>query len=68
MSNNSYKFNVEFLTEAFQFLEKLDGKTREKVLENIRIARFKTDPRLLKRSTRKSGSLEPPISLIKFDY
>ena len=44
-----YRFNVEFLEEALDFLTSLDVKTREKVLENIRISRFKTDPKLLKK-------------------
>ena len=49
MSKEFYKFKVKFLKEAFQFLETLDDKSREKVLENIRISRFKTDPKLFKK-------------------
>ena len=51
MKNNSekYRFNVEFSSEALVFLTNLDRKTREKILENIRISRFKNDPRLLKK-------------------
>ncbi len=48
-SSERYRFNVEFLEEALKFLSSLDVKTREKVLENIRISRFKRDPRLLKK-------------------
>jgi len=44
-----YKFEVEFLEEAYNFLQTLDKKTQEKILENIRISRFKNDPKLLKK-------------------
>jgi len=43
------RFEVEFLSEAFEFIQKLDSKTREKVLENIRISRFQNNPKLLKK-------------------
>ena len=46
---DNYRFNVEFLEEAVSFLSSLDSKSREKVLENIRISRFKRDPKLLKK-------------------
>lgn len=50
MSNEEeYRFDVEFLEESLRFLSNLDEKTREKVLENIRVSRFKNDPRLLKK-------------------
>ena len=50
MSNQGeYRFDVEFLEESLKFLEKLDEKTQEKVLENIRVSRFKNDSRLLKK-------------------
>ena len=49
MSEAEYKFEVEFLKESFEFIQKLDEKTREKVLENIRVSRFKVDPKLLKK-------------------
>ena len=51
MKDNSekYRFNVEFSSEALDFLTNLDRKTREKILENIRISRFTNDPRLLKK-------------------
>jgi len=48
-SLENYKFNVEFMEQALKFLTSLDSKTRAKVLENIRISRFKTDPKLLKK-------------------
>jgi phage-related protein len=47
--SEKYRFNVKFLEDAVDFIELLDVKTREKVLENIRISRFKNDPRLLKK-------------------
>ena len=46
---DNHRFKVEFLKEAFDFLESLDIKTSEKILENIRIAKIKNDPRLLKK-------------------
>jgi len=47
--HHEYRFEVLFLEEAVQFLNSLAPKAREKVLENIRISRFKTDPKLLKK-------------------
>lgn len=44
-----YRFNVEFLQEAMDFLNSIDKKTSEKILENIRISKIKNDPRLLKK-------------------
>ena len=49
MSKELYKFEVEFLSDAFEFINSLDKKTQEKILENIRVARFKTDPKLFKK-------------------
>jgi len=49
MNKELYRFDVELLSEALSFIESLDLKTRGKVLENIRISRFKTDPKLLKK-------------------
>ena len=48
-NSDKYRFNVEFLKDAVDFLTNLDTKTREKILENIRISRFKNDPKLLKK-------------------
>lgn len=53
MGEELYKFDVEFLAEAYNFLQTLNIKTQEKILENIRIARFKTDPKLLKKIDRE---------------
>ena len=47
-NSDKYRFNVEFLKDAVDFLSSLDKRTREKILENIRISRFKNDPKLLK--------------------
>ena len=44
-----YRFDVVLLQDAVEFLSGLEEKTREKVLENIRVSRFKNDPRLLKK-------------------
>jgi len=47
--SHNYRFNVEFLKASLKFISDLDEKTKEKVLENIRISRFKNDPKLLKK-------------------
>lgn len=49
MNEDFTRFDVEFLKDSFDFLRKLDAKTREKVLENIRISRFQNNPKLLKK-------------------
>lgn len=46
---DKYRFEVKFLKDAFEFIKSLDDKTQEKILENIRISRFKTDSKLLKK-------------------
>ncbi|MCB0631717.1 MAG: type II toxin-antitoxin system RelE/ParE family toxin [Saprospiraceae bacterium] len=43
------KYNVIFLMEAMEFLEKLDDKTRDKVIYNIDKSRYVNDPKLLKK-------------------
>lgn len=43
------KFKVQFLEEAVQFLEKLDEKTRDKIIYNVTKARFSNDPELFKK-------------------
>ncbi|PHN03525.1 type II toxin-antitoxin system RelE/ParE family toxin [Flavilitoribacter nigricans] len=43
------KYNVIFLMEAMDFLEKLDEKTREKVIYNIDKSRYINDPKLFKK-------------------
>lgn len=52
-NEDEYRFNVEFLKDAFLFLQTLESDTQEKVLENIRIARIKNDPRLLKKVNKE---------------
>jgi len=47
--SEKYRFSVEFMEESLKFLKKLDFRSREKVLENIRVSRFKNDPKLLKK-------------------
>ncbi len=42
-------FDIELLPEAIDFLEKLDSKTREKILYNMAKARIHRDPTLLKK-------------------
>ena len=43
------KYRVEFLETAVEFLDKLDEKSRKKVLFNIWKAREKNDPELFKK-------------------
>lgn len=52
-NKDEYRFNVEFLKDAFLFLQTLESNAQEKVLENIRIARIKSDPRLLKKVNKE---------------
>ena len=44
-----YKFSVEFLEEAKDFLEELDEKSRNKILYNIWKARVSNDKELFKK-------------------
>jgi len=46
------KFEVNLLEEVFRFLESLELKHREKILQNIRRAQFHNDPKLFKKLTR----------------
>lgn len=43
------KFEVIFLEEAIDFFEKLDEKTRVKILYNIDKASYHNDPKLFKK-------------------
>lgn len=43
------KFKVEFLTEAVDFMEGLDKKSREKIYYNIRKAQVTNDTELFKK-------------------
>jgi hypothetical protein len=47
------KFEVDLLEEAFKYLESLELKPREKILQNIRRAQFYTDPKLFKKLTNE---------------
>jgi phage-related protein len=46
---SQYKFRVEFLEEAKEFLENLDEKTRQKIIFNIWKARSTNDKELFKK-------------------
>lgn len=46
---DDYKFRVEFLEDAKQFLDELDEKTRDKVYYNIWKARITKDSELFKK-------------------
>jgi phage-related protein len=46
-----YKFNVEFLEDAREFIDKLPRKDREKILYNIWKSRAVNDPELFKKLT-----------------
>lgn len=43
------KYNVIFLVEAMEFLEKMDEKTRDKIIYNIDKSRYTNDPKLFKK-------------------
>jgi len=42
------KFDVIFLEQAIEFIEKLDSKTRNKIFYNIDKAKLINDPKLFK--------------------
>jgi len=44
-----YKFSVQFLEEVKEFLDKLDDKTRDKIIYNIWKARSTNDKELFKK-------------------
>jgi len=46
---SEYKFNVEFLKEAKEFLDNLDEKARDKIVYNIWKARSTNDKELFKK-------------------
>jgi phage-related protein len=46
-------FEVEFLQEAIDFLEKIDKSAREKIIYNIRKAQIINDPVLFKKITNE---------------
>jgi len=43
------RFNIEILEDAADFLDKLDEKSRDKVIYNITKAKFSTDKELFKK-------------------
>ncbi len=47
--NMTAKFRVEFLVDAAEFIDKLDEKTRDKVIYNIQKARISNDKELFKK-------------------
>jgi len=49
MKKDLQKFEVLFLEEVVDFIESLDQKTQEKVLENIRISTLQNNPQLFKK-------------------
>lgn len=47
--NMTAKFRVEFLVDAAEFIDKLDEKTRDKVIYNIQKARVSNDKELFRK-------------------
>jgi len=45
------KFKVAYYTDALEFLQKIEPKTREKIIYNIDKARYTLDPKLFKKLT-----------------
>ncbi|WP_251624066.1 type II toxin-antitoxin system RelE/ParE family toxin [Odoribacter lunatus] len=45
------KFRVFYYTDALEFLQRIESKTREKILYNIDKARYTLDPKLFKKLT-----------------
>lgn len=46
------KFSVIFLSEAAEFIDELDEKSRRKVIYNIDKSRYLNDPKLFKKLTK----------------
>ena len=55
---DEYKFRVEFLEDAKQFLDGLDDKVRNKIYYNIWKARITNDKELFKKLQGKIGNLK----------
>jgi phage-related protein len=43
------KFEIEFLSEALEFLESIDEKARNKIIFNIKKAKTLNDPKIFKK-------------------
>ena len=46
------KFEVVFLDDAMEFLEKVDSKARKKIIYNITKSSYDNDPKLFKKLTK----------------
>jgi len=51
------RFEVNLLTEAFEFLEKQDLKSRKKIFQNMNRAQYHTDLKLFKKLEREIWEL-----------
>ncbi|VDR36136.1 Phage-related protein [Alistipes sp. cv1] len=49
--NRKPRFEVKYYREAEEFLQRIEEKTRKKILENVDKARYTLDPKLLKKLT-----------------
>jgi phage-related protein len=56
------KFNVELIEEAVEFLDKLDNKSREKILYNIYKARVVIDKELFKKLSGEIWEFKTPCN------
>ncbi|KAA6310534.1 hypothetical protein EZS27_038176, partial [termite gut metagenome] len=45
------KFKIVYYTDAMEFLQRIESKTREKIIYNIDKARYTLDPKLFKKLT-----------------
>jgi hypothetical protein len=43
------KFKIVYYTDAMEFLQRMESKTREKIIYNIDKARYTLDPKLFKK-------------------
>jgi phage-related protein len=45
------KFKIVYYTDAMEFLQRIESKTREKIIYNVDKARYTLDPKLFKKLT-----------------
>jgi len=60
------KFDVIFLEQAIEFIEKLDSKTRNKIFYNIDKAKLINDPKLFKKLKDEIWELRTKYNGIQF--
>ncbi|MEX2597456.1 MAG: type II toxin-antitoxin system RelE/ParE family toxin [Salibacteraceae bacterium] len=60
------RFETILLDEAFEFIQKQDQKTRNKIMQNIRRAELHVDPKFFKKLTNEIWEFRTLYSGIQF--